>query len=334
MECSSLLLRKTERINSYKVILIVSNPGDDHATSVIKKLNEKGIPYYLFDTSNYPINAQLTFEYDCKMKEIFLWDISLNENVDLSKIKVGWWRRPLPIKIHEEIKDPNAIQFTYSECFAALSGLWESIDAFWINDPVLDDAASKKVFQLKVAGGIGFKTPKTCVTNNLITAQKFINSLPGKKIIYKSFLATPQAWRETRILKEDVMAYLDNVKYAPVIFQEFIPAVVDLRITVIGEQIFCIAVDTSKSDYEYDYRVTLQSAVIKSHKLPSNIKALLLKFMKRLGLVYGAIDMRLTPDGEYYFLEINTSGEWQFLEEQSNLKITDYFVDFIINKCK
>lgn len=316
------------------MILIVSSLTDDHATSVIKKLNTKGVPCYLFDTSAYPKNVQLISEYDSKMKELSLWDDSLNKNIDLQKIKVAWWRRPLPITIHEEIKDYNAIQFTYSECFAALSGVWQTMDACWINDPVLDDAASKKIFQLKVASETGFKIPKTCITNYLTTANKFVESLTDKKIIYKSFLATKQAWRETRVLRQEEMDHLENVKFAPVIFQEFIPAMVDLRITVIGKQIFCIAIDTSKSDYEYDYRVDLPNAVIKPHNLPSNLKVLLLKFMKRLGLIYGAIDMRLTPDGEYYFLEINTAGEWQFLEEKSTLKITDYFVDFLVSKCK
>jgi hypothetical protein len=308
--------------------------ADGHATSVIEKLDNKGVSYYLFDTSAYPQKVQLSIESDLEVKHLSLWDISRNENIDLKKIKVAWWRRPLPITIDEEIKDPNAIHFTYSECWAALTGLWQCIDALWINDPILDDAASKKVFQLKIAGETGFKIPQTCITNNLTTVKKFVKSLSGKKIIYKSFLATKDAWRETRVLREEEIACLDHVKFAPVIFQEFIPAIVDLRITVIGKQIFCIAVDTSKSDYEYDYRMQLENAVIKPHSLPPNLKVLIRKFMKRLGLVYGAIDMRLTPDGQYYFLEINTAGEWQFLEEKTTLKITDYFVNFMIRKCE
>ena len=159
-----------------------------------------------------------------------------------------------------------------------------------------------------------------------------MESLSGKKIIYKSFIATKDAWRETRVLGKEEIASLDHVKFAPVIFQEFIPAIIDLRITVIGKQIFCIAVDTSKGDCEYDYRMQLENAVIKPHSLPPNIKVLIRKFMRPLGLVYGAIDMRLTPDGQYYFLEINTAGEWQFLEEKTTLKITDYFVNFMIGK--
>jgi hypothetical protein len=50
----------------------------------------------------------------------------------------------------------------------------------------------------------------------------------------------------------------------------------------------------------------------------------------RLGLVYGAIDMRLTPDGRYVFLEVNPSGLWLFVEEPTGLPITDAVVDWFV----
>jgi len=315
------------------MILIVSSLADAHAVSVTKKLTERGVPYYLFDTSAYPKNIQLSFELEKQLKSISLYDMLMEKSIDLTNMKVAWWRRPLPIIIDEQIKDFDAIQFTCSECIAALSGVWDSMNAYWINNPVLDEAASKKLFQLKVAAEAGFLVPRTCVTNNKQKALCFANSLKHTKVIYKSFLATKQAWRETRLLTQDEMDKMENVKFAPVIFQEFIPSVLDLRITVIGNKIFCISVDSSMCGYEYDYRVHLDKAVIKSYDLPAGIQHKVLQFMNRLGLIYGAIDMRLTPGGDFYFLEINTAGEWQFLEEQTTLKITDYFVDFMIDKC-
>ena len=36
----------------------------------------------------------------------------------------------------------------------------------------------------------------------------------------------------------------------------------------------------------------------------------------------GAIDMRRTPDGEYYFFEVNTAGEFLFVEDRTNLPIS------------
>ena len=41
------------------------------------------------------------------------------------------------------------------------------------------------------------------------------------------------------------------------------------------------------------------------------------------GLTFGAIDLILTPDGEYVFLEVNINGQWAYLEDMLALPISD-----------
>jgi glutathione synthase/RimK-type ligase-like ATP-grasp enzyme len=45
--------------------------------------------------------------------------------------------------------------------------------------------------------------------------------------------------------------------------------------------------------------------------------------MSRLGLEYGAIDLRLTPDGQYIFLEINPAGQFLWIELATGQKIAE-----------
>ena len=40
-----------------------------------------------------------------------------------------------------------------------------------------------------------------------------------------------------------------------------------------------------------------------------------------MGLRYGCIDMIITPNNEYVFLEINPNGQWRFVEEQTGMSI-------------
>ena len=42
--------------------------------------------------------------------------------------------------------------------------------------------------------------------------------------------------------------------------------------------------------------------------------------MAHFGLVYGAVDIRLTEEGEYYFLEVNTAGEFLFADHRSGCR--------------
>jgi glutathione synthase/RimK-type ligase-like ATP-grasp enzyme len=63
--------------------------------------------------------------------------------------------------------------------------------------------------------------------------------------------------------------------------------------------------------------------------LPADVTDKLLKFMKHLGLVYGAIDLRRTPEGEYVFLEVNTAGEFLFIEERTGQQISKALAEWL-----
>jgi D-alanine-D-alanine ligase-like ATP-grasp enzyme len=47
-----------------------------------------------------------------------------------------------------------------------------------------------------------------------------------------------------------------------------------------------------------------------------------MKLMQELGLNYGALDFCVTPEGEHYFLEVNCAGQYMWLEECTDLKLS------------
>ena len=151
-------------------------------------------------------------------------------------------------------------------------------------------------------------------------------------MIYKAFSATETEWRETRLLREEELAQLENVKYAPVIFQSYIEADVDLRITVVGDKIFPAAIHSQDTSYKVDFRMDIGQARIESATLPTDVEAKLFALMNRLGLVYGAIDMRRRPDGSHVFLEVNPSGQWLFIERSSGQPITAALAELLQDK--
>ena len=52
--------------------------------------------------------------------------------------------------------------------------------------------------------------------------------------------------------------------------------------------------------------------------------------VKALGLCFGAIDLVLTPDGRYVFLEINPSGQWEWIESLTGLPISEALCDLFL----
>jgi glutathione synthase/RimK-type ligase-like ATP-grasp enzyme len=74
---------------------------------------------------------------------------------------------------------------------------------------------------------------------------------------------------------------------------------------------------------EIDFRLNLAAARTSAAALPDHVSGALRSLMTRFGIVYGAVDLRLTPDGEYVFLEINPAGEFLFAEHGAGFPITD-----------
>ncbi len=298
-------------------VLVVSHQRDEHAEAVVREIERLGGDVAVLDLSLFPAQAQLAMRYDCCGGQRSTWTDPVNGELELSQVGAVWWRRPQLPQVSEDIRSEGHRQFAASEAHEAVAGLWNLLDADWVNQPDRDVVAHRKAYQLRVAQSVGLTIPVTVVTNDPAEARRFADARGYRNVIYKSFSATEAHWRETRLLKEEEVALLDSVQYAPVIFQEYVEAVYDLRITVVGREAFAAAIHSQQTSYPVDFRMDIASARIEAVSLPAAVTDRLLALMDRLGLVYGAIDMRLRPDGSYVFLEINPAGQWLFVEQET-----------------
>ena len=305
------------------MILAISSTEDDHASAVLEQLDAMGVDARLLDIAAFPTELTLSVQYAATDGD----DAVRAQLGDQSLDEVGavWWRRPQPFELSPALERDVDRSFAYTECQSALDGLWRVLDASWINHPTRDEDAARKPYQLRVAQQVGFEIPETHITNDPDRARAFVADHGPTDTVYKAFSGTERAWRETRVFDEDETALLDAVQHAPVIFQEYVPADVDLRITVMGDHIFPAAIHSQETDYEVDYRMTIDSARVEAVNLPEAVRDHIHAYMDRLGLVYGAIDMRRTPDGRYVFLEINPSGQWLFIAQRTDQPMTETF---------
>lgn len=303
------------------MILIISHRADPHAAEVQRHLAGAGADALLFDTANFPRDIRLDIRHANGQPSAAT---ALVDGVRhaMSEVRAVWWRRPQPFEVQADVAAGEDRGFAFAECHAAITGLWSCLDAFWVNRPECDEVAGRKAYQLKLAVGLGLKVPRTLITNDPASAAAFIDHEGAAGTIYKAFSATEGAWRETRLLRPEEHAQLDAVRFAPLIFQEHIRADIDLRITMIGDAIFPAEIRSGDTDYRVDFRMTMHLAPTRPHALPEGVAAKLRALMNKLGLVYGAIDMRLTPEGEYVFLEVNPAGQWLFIEERTGQPIS------------
>jgi len=302
------------------MILIISSPRDAHAQAVAKSLTALARDdFHILDLGDMPMRMDLGIAMASGAAARFALRLADRRRIDLAEVTAVWWRRPQPYGLPPELSDPVHRAFAQQELDFALRGAWQCSRALWVNDVARDAAASNKVWQLDVANALGLRIPRTLITNSPEDAERFCDETSGS-IVYKAFLASAMAWRETRILRPDDRALLAMVRVAPVIFQAYVPAIFDLRVTVVGDRIFAAAAETSKGEYTTDIRMN-PGITWREYQLPDDVSERVPRLMETLGLEYGALDFRVTPDGEHVFLEINPAGQFLFIENATGMPI-------------
>jgi glutathione synthase/RimK-type ligase-like ATP-grasp enzyme len=194
--------------------------------------------------------------------------------------------------------------------------MWRSITSLlanrvWVNNHYKMLEAEHKPYQIKVASEVDFDIPDTLITSNPEKAKEFWKYCRQQMVI-KTLMLSPMENKVifTNKVTEELMSKIERLKSSPVILQRIIPKKYELRITVVGENVFPARIISGN---KIDWRRSKIKA--ERYTLPEPIKVKCLWLIKRLGLRYGCIDMIVTPEDQYYFLEINPNGQWEFIEE-------------------
>lgn len=302
------------------MILIITHREDYTSDFLIDKLNNKGIKYKRLncediDKTNYSIDNNLKFTFD-------------NEY----SFKSVWFRR-IKLPFIENAKFSERI-YLQNEYETLLKNLFLVIDAKWLSEPYSIYRAENKLLQLKLARQIGFNIPKTLVTNSKIELKKFYED-NNKDIIIKPLGISrfiqddSMTFLFTNSLKKEHIDSIEEFDLTPCLFQNRIEKELELRITVVGENVFSAGVDSqSNIETQLDWRKS-QLQFFK-YEIPNDIRNKCIEIVKRLNLRFGAIDIIKDKNGNYIFLEINPNGQWAWIETQTQLPISDEIINELI----
>ncbi|MFG1705080.1 MvdC/MvdD family ATP grasp protein [Nonomuraea sp. M3C6] len=319
-------------------ILILTVDDDPHAEHVAGLLAARGAQAVVFDPADYPVRAVLDAAYsrDGQVRRRLRTGTA---DVDLDHLTAVWFRRPQPPVAHAEIVDAAARAHIEQECAAFAGDLWEQLDCRMVPAPREQvKLAQRKSSQLGLAGRLGFELPDTLITNDPGEFLDFYDRHEGR-IITKT-LGTPVTPRpdgeNVGRLSEPVstrdVAYADAIRFGPVIIQEYVAKRVELRVTVVGRAVFAAEIHSQESNHaRFDWRrYDLGSTRHEVHRLPAGVAGRCVEIVERLGLRYGAIDLILTPEGRYVFLEVNPTGQWLWIERATGLPIGEALCDLLL----
>jgi glutathione synthase/RimK-type ligase-like ATP-grasp enzyme len=206
----------------------------------------------------------------------------------------------------------------------------------WMNNPQQVMLANLKTLQLSIARDFGFIIPKTVMSNSREVLMDFFSQMKGNvvtKAIHMGNISSNGDSQHTLLytskVNKESLDILQETNAIPILLQEYIANKSELRVVVIGDRVFtCVVNDDNES---VDWRVmpeAIQSSF--SIDLPYCVSEKCKELVRHLGLLCGVIDIvKDKTTGDYYFLEINQQGTWNWMEEKLGLPIGDSIVKLL-----
>lgn len=277
-----------------------------------------------------------------------------NRAIDLQKVHAAWlWRGWRPQRLLPRFRhlseQRDAWTFYENEWAAFHKGfglLLAHHGVFCVNPPPFGTAYEEKCCQLWTAAAVGLRIPPTLYTTRLPIVRDFYDEHAGS-IIYKPFkpyisvvdLEVEGQVRASKLLTNRVRAgdlvEPEGFLPTPCVFQPYIPKQVELRIVVVGKRVFACAIHSQASDRTREdwRRYDLDNTPHEPYTLPADIERKILQLMERLGLIFGSVDMILTPEGEYVFLEVNPNGQFDWIARLAGLPIYEHLAAMLLDGC-
>lgn len=195
--------------------------------------------------------------------------------------------------------------------------------AIWINNPVDVYRAENKMYQLIKAEECGFNIPKTLITNtsaiNIEKEKKFVIKALDTALFYDLENNKEMFTYSNVVNSSELKEY--NLRQAPIFVQEFLEPKIDCRITFIKGKIFSVKIQKDNEGVYGDWRFYKEKLEYIPFQLPKSIEGVITKLMYELNLNFGGIDL-VYSNGRYYFIEVNPTGEWGWLEVKTDMKIS------------
>lgn len=329
-------------------IVIITEEFDIHADRLVQLLTQRGERVVRFHTADYPLKNRLSFTHGPGSSAASQGHSGLElegtvrvgeREVALQEIKSVWVRRPTAYRFAPQLSGDD-LAFARRETHHALWGLWGMLgeQCLWVNHPYRTLQARYKLWQLHEAARLGFATPLTLLTTDPQEALGFYERCQGQ-MIHKALHPASAVSEEGELLLcftnriNPDQVDISRIRFSPCLFQEYVEKEVELRVTVVGEQVFACEIHSQQSHNpktRVDWRhYSLEDTPHRAIELPPPLRQLCLGLVRRLGLEYGAIDLIRQKDGSHVFLEINSEGQFGWIEKLTGLPISEALADLL-----
>ncbi|MGQ0778926.1 MAG: ATP-grasp ribosomal peptide maturase [Pseudonocardiales bacterium] len=303
-------------------VLVIASELDRTVDGVVAALAHRGVPVFRADCSWFP--QRLTLDAELRDGRWQGYLATVDRRVELAQVRSIWYRNPAPFVFPAGMSQAE-LQHAEREARIGLGGVLMSLPAAHVNHPHRVAAATKP-WQLTKAAGCGLSVPPTRITNTTRAAREFVAVADGE-VVCKLFANRViedggSKVGHTRLLTAADLADLRGFDTTAHQLQRFVDKHYDLRVVMVGERLFPVAIHPTSAaarvDFRSDYRALRHEIVDVPAIVENGIRVLLAE----LGLVFGCLDFVVDQSGEHHYLEVNPTGQFGWLEGTVGVPVT------------
>jgi glutathione synthase/RimK-type ligase-like ATP-grasp enzyme len=295
------------------MILLVGIPSESPMRMVASALDDLDYPYLMWNQRRIA-NCRMDFEISggamegvltVEETQINLCDITgvyvrVMDDAQLPELK------SLPLVAPER-------QYSRAQHEALL--LWLDLTTARVaNRPAANGSNGSKPWQARLIESAGLRTPDTLVTNDPAAVRDFRER--HGELIYKSASGFRSIVRPLGIDDED---RLSAIGWCPVQFQRRVPGH-DVRVHVVGTEVFATRIDSTAADYRYASREGLETK-LDAFDLPADLADACRRLSRELDLPFAGIDLRLQENGDAWCFEVNPCPGFSYYESHTGQPI-------------
>ena len=308
----------------YPEILLISNRFDFSTDFIAAELNKQNIEFIRINRDDL---KDYVIKFDPTIPELVGEYKGYSFTISTIYLKSIYYRAPTFLRdiFQESITEEEQLIRTQWTAFVRSLCIFENIK--WFNNPTDIYKAEIKPYQLYLAKKLGFKIPKTIISNKTIDigfenqAIKSIDTAIVSKRDEEGFVYT-EIYNKGE-LKEETYS-------SPFFIQQGLIPKIDIRVTVIKNDVIAVKI-TGNKIIDEDWRRYKNELKYTIFELPEEINNLCVSYVKELNLNFGAIDL-IFHNNEYYFIEINPTGEWSWLQQNTGYNFDKIIVNSLINE--
>jgi len=304
---------------SDSVLFIVSNSYDATSDLLVSRLGKDQVFRF-----NYDLWDQYRFEISAK--GFSLSDPSGRE-LSGSRVAKLLWRKPISRIAARPTSRTSEDRYYDGEMLYAMRDL---VNLLWLDSKVVliepfAEFHAGKFVQLRLAAA-HLRVPP--YQFRLARDSAFAD---GQETVVKSLTMEPVGDSEDRELlfatKVDDRTLSSE---CPWMVQQYVRATKDITVAFVYDQLFAFELDREAFlDRAVDWRELpsdWERGDWRPHQLPSDVSSGIFAFMKEIGLHFGRLDFLWSPEG-YTFLEVNSNGEWGWLDADGRYGLLQKVVD-------